>query len=415
MAMKQTKTKLFDFSDTGLDFSPGSKNLFPDRFKKMLALGYNEQTVTSVTVAGNQVTFAYGGTHGYASDRVLKIDSGALSLINGGEFWIDSVTTNTVTFTLDGAPTSIAGNFTTKVAPLGYELKFEQPYIHLYKFKALDESDLFLRLVFQANADHRNVVLVCVGKTADIATGVITDVNAQTETRDATTHTTNIPKWEFTVGLNSNQNNWTYAQGSSTYRKANVVGSAYHLSIFTNTGYAPGDNISYAIVNGFYPLIDIGYDLLKYPVVFGYTFGLASGAPTGGGAINYTNYLRGMCGDIAVKMVVEGSNSSKGVATPQATNTYLPVKIDAFNTTTTEPIAIYDYSTGQFLGYIEPNCLMCVKCGTTNYLSPLAQNTPSIQRDVEQDVLCPTHCISSYSGLQNAWFCTSPIDEVKYV
>src|SRR5690606_35768536 len=104
MTMKQTQTKLFDFSDAGLDFSAGSKNLFPDRFKKMLSLGYNVQTVTSVAVAGNQVTFTYGGTHGYAADRVLKVDSGPLSLINEGEFWIDAVTTNTVTMTIDDAP-----------------------------------------------------------------------------------------------------------------------------------------------------------------------------------------------------------------------------------------------------------------------------------------------------------------------
>ncbi|EXE09995.1 hypothetical protein J559_3303, partial [Acinetobacter sp. 983759] len=43
MVMKQTQTKMFDFADIGLDFSAGSKSLFPDRFKKMLAQGYNTQ------------------------------------------------------------------------------------------------------------------------------------------------------------------------------------------------------------------------------------------------------------------------------------------------------------------------------------------------------------------------------------
>jgi hypothetical protein len=47
--MKQTQTKMFDFADVGLDFCSGSKNLFPDRFKKMLSQGYNEQTVASVS------------------------------------------------------------------------------------------------------------------------------------------------------------------------------------------------------------------------------------------------------------------------------------------------------------------------------------------------------------------------------
>ena len=144
MAMKQTQTKLFDFSDVGLDFCAGSKNLFPDRFKKMLALGYNEQTVSSVAITGNQVTLSYGVSHGYVADRVLKVNAPELLSINGGEFVIDSVTENTVTMTIDGAPALIAGNFTTKVASLGYQLVYEQNPVQLYKFKALDESDLFL-------------------------------------------------------------------------------------------------------------------------------------------------------------------------------------------------------------------------------------------------------------------------------
>ena len=77
--MKQTQTKLFDFSDIGLDFCAGSKNLFPDRFKKILAQGYNTQTVASVGVVGNQVTLTYGVSHGYVADRVLK-SIGSLSL-----------------------------------------------------------------------------------------------------------------------------------------------------------------------------------------------------------------------------------------------------------------------------------------------------------------------------------------------
>lgn len=415
MAMKQTQTKMFDFADAGLDFCPGSKNLFPDRFKKMLSQGYNEQTVTSVSVTGNQVTLNYGVSHGYAADRVLKINSGPLAEINDGEFWIDTVTTTSLTMTVDVVPTTITGGFSTKIASLGFELLFEQAYVHLYRFKALDESDLFLRLVYQSNLGHRNVVLVCIGKACDITTGVITDANAQTETKEAVTHSQNIPKWEFTNGMNSNQNDWTYSQGFNSYRLAILVGSRYHLSIFTNTSYTSGNNISYALTNGFYPIHNIGYTRLNLPCVFGYTLGLGSQNPPGGGAIAYINYLKAMIGTIAVKFIIEGSNSGKAFITPQATSSYLPIDLDGFNTTSTEPISVYEYNTGQFLGVIEPNCLMQVKCGTTNYLSPLAQNTPSIQLDVDYQTKCPTHAISSYSSLANSWFCTSPLIEVKYV
>ena len=150
----------------------------------MLSLGYNEQTVSSVTVAGNQVTFTYGGTHGYVADRVLKVNAPELLSINGGEFVIDSVTENTVTMTIDGAPESIAGNFTTKVASLGWSLEYENSNVHIYKFKHIDETDLFIRLVFQNNLAYRNTVSVCIGKTANLALGTITDPNSIENNRE---------------------------------------------------------------------------------------------------------------------------------------------------------------------------------------------------------------------------------------
>ncbi len=134
MAIKQTQTKMFDFSDTGLNFCAGSKNLLPDRFKKMLSIGYNEQTVSSIAVSGNQVTLTYGVSHGYVADRVLKINSGVLATINNGEFVIDSVTSNTVTMTIDSAPLSIVGSLTTRIAPLGYQLVYELNNIHVLNY-----------------------------------------------------------------------------------------------------------------------------------------------------------------------------------------------------------------------------------------------------------------------------------------
>lgn len=143
--MKQTQTKFYDFSDVGLDFSAGSKALFPDRFKKMLALGYNPQTASSASITGNQVTLTYGVTHGYVADRVLQVTAA------GGynkEVYIDSVTSSTVTFT-DATATGLTGLISTKVAPLGWELMYEVANIHVYKFKQLDESDVFMRVVFR--------------------------------------------------------------------------------------------------------------------------------------------------------------------------------------------------------------------------------------------------------------------------
>src|SRR5690606_10172412 len=248
MAMKQTQTKLFNFSDVGLDFCAGSKSLFPDRFKKMLALGYNVQTVSSVAVAGNQVTFTYGGAHGYAADRVLKVNSGALASINGGEFWIDSVTTNTVTMTIDDAPLSISGGFTTKIASLGWSLEYENENIHVYKFKQLDESDIFIRLCFQNQTGRRNCISPCVGKTFDALTGFITDplalvANASLISPD------NDFKWEFSGVAGATYDNFTYSQGYSTFGKGVVIGSLYHVGFLTSASIS----IDSLRVNGCFP------------------------------------------------------------------------------------------------------------------------------------------------------------------
>ncbi len=79
--IKQTQTKMFDFSDVGLDFCAGSKAKFREVFKKMLSTGYNPQTVLSVSISGNQVTLTYGTNHGYVADRVLLLTATGGSIV----------------------------------------------------------------------------------------------------------------------------------------------------------------------------------------------------------------------------------------------------------------------------------------------------------------------------------------------
>src|SRR5690606_1016870 len=266
MAMKQTQTKLFDFSDVGLDFCAGSKNLFPDRFKKMLALGYNEQTVSSVVVAGNQVTLSYGGTHGYVADRVLKVSAPELLSINGGEFVIDSVTENTATMTIDGAPASIAGNFTTKVASLGWELVYEQAHIHIYKFKHIDDSDMYARFCFQNNmsAGHRNSVAVAAGRTIDLSLGHINDTNLFSNWGICENVIDVITKWDFSYSIAATFNNYSYSQGYSTFGRAMVIGSPYHLVMKYNQGASTIGN--YSALSAILPF-QSDYETINYPIV----------------------------------------------------------------------------------------------------------------------------------------------------
>lgn len=404
--MKQTQTKLFDFADVGLDFSAGSKNLFPNRFKKMLALGYNVQTVTSVAVAGNQVTFTYGGAHGYVTDRILKIDSGPLLLINEGEFWIDSITTNTVTFTLDDAPISITGGFTTRIAPLGWSLEYENANIHVYKFKALDESDLYIRLCFQDQAGRRNCISPCIGKTFDPLTGFITDGFALAVNKEIMSPSMDF-KWEFASAANTTHNNYTYSQGYSTYGLAKVVGSPYHLMLLTN-GYTGSIR---SMINGIAPCATLDYEQLKYPVIIGYTYGSITSTFDAYEARHHQARI----GNIAVAFNRSWNSSSSTsyiFNTTTANSGFLPPELDNFDTTTVESLLIYEGATLQQVGALYG--LYQIRSASTSQYPIGYQETPSATYDIDLSNLVFIHAGGSVNlEATNSHFIAVPVEEIK--
>lgn len=385
MAMKQTQTKMFDFSDLGLDFCAGSKNLFPDRFKKMLALGYNEQTVSSVAVAGNQVTFTYGGTHGYVADRVLKVSAPELLSINGGEFVIDSVTANTVTMTIDSAPNSIAGNFTTKVASLGWSLEYENANIHVYKFKYLDNTDRYLRLCFQDNSAHRNRVAVCLGKTYDSVTGFITDPNSLAETRDILTP--NIYCWEFTQAASSTYNNYTYSQGLSVFGLGVVVGSIYHMFSLHNTN----SNNTTCHTMGVFPVISPFTELNNHALI-------CEHYTAGNGAANARQIEAGR---IFINQVSLGlTKDSTSLANPAGDGfnaSYYSSQVQNFNITSAFPLALYERSTGQIVGYAK-GIFRVSYVHSSPPISTTVANLPRQTKDIDLENHFFVHGISNSSG-----------------
>lgn len=407
MAMKQTQTKLFDFSDAGLDFSPGSKNLLPDRFKKMLALGYNEQTVSSVAVAGNQVTLAYGGTHGYAADRVLKVSAPEFLSINGGEFVIDSVTENTVTMTIDGAPASIAGNFTTKIASLGWELEYENANIHVYKFKQLDESNIYIRFCFQDVATRRNAIAPCVGKTFDPLTGFITDPNAYSKNAQVVSPGSDL-KFDFDWGssASSSRNDWTYTQGSSSYGKAHALGSKYHLAILTNCYTGDGSGVISAVL----PSLCIDNEKLQYPVLIGKVAGITTSIPS-----NAMQTTQALIGNISVAFDSSSTNTTSDYVfkTPQAAKSFISTELDTFNTTTAQPIFIYEKATRQHLGVLFGAFI--AKYSSTDAPSLSANSSPFTTKDIDLDNFICIHHISTGGSALNAAYMVFPLEEVKIV
>lgn len=407
MAMKQTQTKFFDFADVGLDFCAGSKNLFPDRFKKMLALGYNKQTVSSVAVAGNQVTFTYGGTHGYVADRVLKVNAPELLSINGGEFVIDSVTENTVTMTIDGAPTSIAGNFTTNVASLGWGLVYEQANIHIYKFKHIDDTDMYIRFCFQDIATRRNAIAPCVGKTFDPLTGFITDPDAYSKNAQVVSPGSDL-KFDFDWGssASSSRNDWTYTQGSSSYGKAHALGSKYHLAILTSCYTGDGSGVISAVL----PSVCIDNEKLQYPVLIGKVTGITTSISS-----NALHVAQAYVGNINVAFDSSPSNTTGDYIfkTPQAATSFISAELDIFNTTTAQPIFIYEKTTRQHLGVLLG--VFIAKYSSTNAPSLSANSSPFTTKDIDLGNSICIHHISTGGSASQAAYMAFPLEEVKIV
>jgi len=403
--MKSTQTKIMNFSDTGLDFSPGSKSLFPDRFKKMLAVGFNIQIVTAVVVAGNQVTLTYGGAHGYVADRVLKIDSGPLSEINGGEFWIDSVTVNTVTLTIESAPVSVATGFTTRIASLGWDLVYEQANIQLYKLKDMDESDLFLRICFQLAGNFRSCVSPCIGKTANILTGEITDPYSTPGNQNIMNPTAVAAgyRWEFNGVASTTYDNYTGAQGVALWGPSVMMGSKYHLLFMLSQYNVQGRGV----INGFIPTATHNYAPVKRPLLISYDHNNAAGVNTAA----LLTACRAMIGNVRCSFTPSNTLDPLTIVVPQAYNSYL--SLDEFNTTTCEPIPLYEYSTRQHLGYVQGG-MYIAKYGATGGPSVMIGGSPLITKDIDllNDVV--VHYIGYQSNSANsAWF-AMPVEPIKY-
>lgn len=407
--MKQTQTKLFDFSDAGLDFCAGSKNKFPDVFKKILATGFNPQTASSVSITGSQITLIFGVNHGYVADRVLKVE--AIGGFNK-EVYIDSVTTNIVVCTvLDGNTTGLTGTISTRIAPLGWTLVYENGLVQLYKMKYLDERDLYVRYVFSAGGARRNTINVCTGKTANEVTGEITDENA-IEAYKSHTVATNGFEWVFEHSIVTTYDNYTYSQGLSTFGPGKIVGSKYHLVFLCNVSQSQFFGRVLAIL----PTCTLAYSILDYPLVIGgyYTTPVTSGSIWYGNQIanpappNADAYL----GKTPVSITHGPFSGFETNPNQNASSSFLPSNIDAFNTTSTSTIQLYELTTKQGLGVVAGG-LFRVFYQLATRPSRNKPNTPQITYDVDFNNMCVLHPI--YFGTSDDWtlYMVAPVEEIK--
>lgn len=377
--IKQTQTKMFQSSDVGLDFCAGSINKFPEVFKKMLATGFNEQTVNSVAISGSQITLTYGVTHGYVQDRVLQVTA------SGGfnkEVYIDSVSGNDVVCTvIDGVTTGLTGTITTKVASLGWSIVYEVGNVHVYKMKHFDDTDMYVRMCFQNNTAQRNGVSVCIGKTYDNATGFITDVNSLEHTRNTTTpfapNDTNW--WVAWNAFYSGYADATYTSGYSQFGLPMVfVGSPYHL------GFSMAERSGHNIF-GIFPKVTHDYAELDYPVLVS-QWTLRDISPNSG---NFARSSLSACAiyigkqrfRFSMTRDVNSIATDYSDTTGSAVSSFIPSALDTFNTTTLQPLALYEYSTGQHFGYMYGLYLCMYDSSNRPYFDKFT--TPLISYDVD--------------------------------
>ncbi|MFR9677498.1 hypothetical protein [Acinetobacter sp. SEK570] len=400
--IKQTQTKMFDFSDVGLDFCSGSKNKFPEVFKKMLATGYNPQTAASISITSDQVTLTFGVNHGYVADRVLLVTA------TGGfskEVYIDSVTSNTITFT-QSVTTGLSGTITTKVASLGWELVYELNHIHIYKFKHFDETDMFARFCFQnaTTTGNRNCIAVGIGRTANLSSGVITDSNCFSDLASCATvadATSNI-RWDFTNSTARTFDNYTYSQGYSTFGRGVVIGSPYHFLVnYHQNNITSG---SYAGIVGVLPF-ESDYSNINYPLLIAQNNGASTTTTSSGQLLASLSYV----GLIRINLHNSDSNL---LAHSFSSISFLPTAIEPFNTTACLPFSVYTHAQRQFLGY----CLGGIyQACYANSNTPAVgnANSPGITVDVEFTNRVLTHYLRDASGNFNVAWLAMPVEKIK--
>ncbi|MBF7696613.1 hypothetical protein [Acinetobacter rathckeae] len=399
--IKQTQTKMFDFSDVGLDFCSGAKLLFPSIFKKILANGYNKQTVTSINISGNQVTLGFGVSHNYKADRVLKV------IASGGysqEVYIDSVTDQSLTFT-DNNTSNLNGTVTSYIASLNWSLLYESDSVHLYKMKNLSEEDVYVRFVFQTTPNYMNTVGVCVGMSADITLGTITDTTSNTLHATAMTPQSGF-QWLFYQGTSSSYNNSNYSQGFSNFGRGCVIGSLYHLCFLSNSHYWNYMGVFNAIL----PIATMYSDTLTSRVsVWGYRCNDVSSSSVG----TPLAFAQAFIHNTEVCSRYQKDGSLFKIAYQLAPDSYVGNALDSFNTTTCMPLGITEASTGQHLGYVYG--AYTAMYGATNALDlgKVSDNPMlTVDTDFKNNIALLATATNSYSAY-SAYVCV-PVEEIKY-
>ena len=324
-----------------------------------------------------------------------------------------------MTLTIDDAPLSVASGFTTKVAPLGWDLVYEVGNIHIYKMLHLDDTNRYVRMCFETVTTNRASVAVCIGKTYDPSTGFINDPNALQGTKNISSPSVaNLPRWDVYRGSNSYAN-YTYAQGLSIFGMGAAVGSKYHFGFQFGDGYTT--DLQHHIF-GIFPTHCPYYEQLDYPVLLAIAPANA-GNSTGSiyGNFCITGYGgHASIGDIRVRFdltqevsinTILAATASQGTLKPAAP--FLPSNLDTFNTTTLRPLDVFENTTSQYLGGVYG--IYWALCKESQLPTYTASNSPTITYDTDFEfpvLMCASSANSSSAA--NVRVMALPIEEIKY-
>jgi hypothetical protein len=112
-----------------------------------LVTGWGTMAVTSLTVASGVATAQFAAAHPYLVGLVARVGGAGLAAANGEQL-LTSITTNSASFAVPGAPDGpVAGSsITMEVAPAGWTEPFNQGGVSVFKPSAVEATGIFLRV-----------------------------------------------------------------------------------------------------------------------------------------------------------------------------------------------------------------------------------------------------------------------------
>ncbi|OFE44636.1 hypothetical protein [Acinetobacter towneri] len=200
--------------------------------------GFNQKSISSLSIIGNVITANYFSAHGYLDGQVLLL-SGATEATLNKEHRITSVTSTTLTFEVDVIPSTLSGSIISKLAPIGITKYLSDSSKRIYYFSEMTDPT-YLRVdeatLAAASVNYRGAIV----RISKACTNINTLPNAVPV---ATTPKSTDPlKWIFSTTTTARTHAWL------------LVGSKKGFYFFPAAGnYTPTDYMSaaqYGVIQG---------------------------------------------------------------------------------------------------------------------------------------------------------------------